>query len=71
MNVEEWIITTIYDMRNDNIEPTLITLGRNVFENLRNEVMLISTMKVFGNENRFMGIEVAIDDLNINLMKVE
>jgi len=71
MSNQAWLINAIYDMRNKNIEPSLITLGRFQFDSLRNEVELLSTIDIPKNANTFMGVEVVIDEVNVSVMRVE
>jgi len=71
MSNQAWLIDAIYDMRNKNIEPSLITLGRFQFDSLRNEVELQLTIDIPKNANTFMGVEVVIDETNVNVMRVE
>lgn len=71
MSNQEWLISAISDMRSKNITPSLITLGRNEFTRLKDEVESLTTVKVRKDANQFMGIDISIDEVNINVMRIE
>ena len=73
MSIQDWLINAICEMKSNNIEPSLITIGRSAFDCLMVDVMKLSTIKAAENENanEFMGVSIEIDEFNINIIKVE
>jgi hypothetical protein len=69
MNITNEILSSIYKLRADNIEPTLITIGKNNFDMLRFEVESASSVKVNKDSNHFMGIPIKISE-DINFLQV-